>query len=460
MADDLTQRPYRSSDSIARATPAKSSGAERAGDSASDPLAELARLIGQTDPFAEYGRARAPGVPEQRSTAAPDAPGYHSALPAADADPYQVPSNEHGYPVVTQDAGYGAERFHPDQAQHTAEYEDLYEDVTPKRKRAGILLVAGIFGLAVVGSAGAFGYRALFGKSGSSAPPPVIKAETTPSKIVPATSGDVQSTKLITDRVNERGLGEQLVSREEQPVAINDKSGTAFPPPQDQANAAMPAVGSGVVSPDAKRVRTIAIRPDQSIVADATPAAPTRVTTVTPPVRPAVPAAQPQQQAPPPRAVAAAPAAEPDAQPEQSPPPPQRTAPTRAATPAAPSANAPLSLNANAPARAPRAATAPVRTASAPTTQTASAPASGGGSYAVQLSSQRSEAEAQAAFRSLQGKYPNQLGGKQPLIHKVNLGAKGIYYRAMVGPFATGGEASELCSSLKAAGGDCIVQRN
>jgi len=86
LADDLTQRPYRSSDSIARATPAKSSGAERAGDSASDPLAELARLIGQTDPFAEYGRARAPGVPEQRSTAAPDAPGYHSALPAADAD--------------------------------------------------------------------------------------------------------------------------------------------------------------------------------------------------------------------------------------------------------------------------------------------------------------------------------------------------------------------------------------
>lgn len=78
----------------------------------------------------------------------------------------------------------------------------------------------------------------------------------------------------------------------------------------------------------------------------------------------------------------------------------------------------------------------------------------------MQLSSQRSEAEAQAAFRSLQGKYPNQLGGKQPLIHKVNLGAKGIYYRAMVGPFATGGEASELCSSLKAAGGDCIVQRN
>ena len=78
----------------------------------------------------------------------------------------------------------------------------------------------------------------------------------------------------------------------------------------------------------------------------------------------------------------------------------------------------------------------------------------------MQVSSHPSEAEAQAAFRGLQGKYPGQLGGKQPLIRKVDLGAKGIYYRAMVGPFATGSEARELCSSLKAAGGQCIIQRN
>jgi cell division septation protein DedD len=89
------------------------------------------------------------------------------------------------------------------------------------------------------------------------------------------------------------------------------------------------------------------------------------------------------------------------------------------------------------------------------------AAASGGGSgYVVQVSSQRSEAEAQAAFRSLQGKYPSQLGGKQPLIRQVDLGEKGVYFRAVVGPFGNSNEASELCSSLKAAGGSCIVQRN
>ena len=82
------------------------------------------------------------------------------------------------------------------------------------------------------------------------------------------------------------------------------------------------------------------------------------------------------------------------------------------------------------------------------------------GGYAVQVSSQRSEAEAQAAFRSLQAKYPGQLGNRQASIHKVELGAKGTYYRAMVGPFANASEASSLCNGLKAAGAQCLIQRN
>ena len=102
-----------------------------------------------------------------------------------------------------------------------------------------------------------------------------------------------------------------------------------------------------------------------------------------------------------------------------------------------------------------------MRTAAAvaPAAARAAAPASGG-SYAVQVSSQRSEAEAQAAFQSLQAKYPGQLGGKQAVIRKVELGEKGTYYRAMVGPFGDANAANELCSGLKAAGGQCLVQRN
>ena len=109
-----------------------------------------------------------------------------------------------------------------------------------------------------------------------------------------------------------------------------------------------------------------------------------------------------------------------------------------------------------APAQAPA---APARTASVAPQAPAAVSTGGSGSY-VQVSSQRSEGEAQAAFRSLQAKFPDQLGGRQSSIHKVDLGAKGTYYRAMIGPFANAGEASQLCSSLKAAGGQCLVQRN
>src|SRR5262249_29551766 len=134
----------------------------------------------------------------------------------------------------------------------------------------------------------------------------------------------------------------------------------------------------------------------------------------------------------------------------------------RAAPRQAPPRNAPLSLNPNAApaAAAPEAPAAPVRTASVPPAPRAPAVAAGGSGAYVQVSPQRSEAEAQAAFRSLQGKFPTQLGGREPVIHKADLGAKGTYYRAMIGPFASSGEAIELCTSIKSAGGSCLIQRN
>ena len=45
-------------------------------------------------------------------------------------------------------------------------------------------------------------------------------------------------------------------------------------------------------------------------------------------------------------------------------------------------------------------------------------------------------------------------------VHRADLGAKGIYYRVLVGPFANANEAVELCGKLKAAGGNCLIQRN
>jgi len=314
-------------------------------------------------------------------------------------------------------------------------------------RRVGVVAIAGVLALAVVGTAGAFGYRALFGSSGSPQPPPVIKADAGPNKIVPAPAGkDSQANKLITERVNERGQSERLVSREEQPI---DKPTTVvLSQPQQQL-----PMGSGVVGSEPKKVRTIAIHPDQ--VADAS--APGVSPLAAAPRAAAAPAAR--ASAPPARAATSTTA---DAEDDAAPAPAARSA-VRQTAPA--SGNGPLSLNPDASAAA-RAPAAPARTAAvAPPAQPAQpAPAAssgtaGPGSY-VQVSSQRSEAEAQSAFRSLQAKYPNQLGGRQLQILKADLGAKGTYYRAAVGPFGNANEAAELCSSLKSAGGQCLIQRN
>jgi cell division protein FtsN len=123
------------------------------------------------------------------------------------------------------------------------------------------------------------------------------------------------------------------------------------------------------------------------------------------------------------------------------------------------SANAPMSLvpqgNQAAPAAEPQ-----TRIANTNPVQTSPAPAPAGGGYMVQVSSQRSEADAQASFRALQGKFPAVLGAHSPSIKRADLGEKGIYYRAMVGPFGTSEEASQFCGNLKSAGGQCVVQRN
>ena len=456
----------------------------------SDPLAELARLIGQTDPFGEYGRGTGRAIspqpaeysdwrnqpadspyPEQRRAGgnayyaghqAPAEPrDLHSEAaaygrqpyqqqyggpPTADSEThYQTQNETRDYPASEED--YQRDPYEQDAAQYAE--EEYYEEAPPPKRRLAVTAIAGVIGLAVIGTAGAFGYRALFGSSGSTQPPPVIKADAGPSKIVPASGKDTQSNKLISDRVNERGQSEKLVSREEQPI---DRPAAVV---MSQA-VPQPAIGSGVVGSEPKKVRTIAIRPDQS-VADATAqaAAPLAAAAVRPQ------AAAPAKPAPQAARTATTDNSAPDAEGDLN------TQGARAAPAARQAAtgqtNAPLSLSPDStPARAQVRPAPPTQTA-AVAPQAAPAPSAtttpGSGSF-VQLSSQRSEGEAQAAFRSLQAKYPDQLGGRDVLVHKVDLGTKGTYYRAMVGPFANANEANELCSSLKAAGAQCLIPRN
>jgi hypothetical protein len=441
MADNQTQRPYRSNQMPPRASASASS-------STNDPLAELARLIGQADPFGEFGRDDAhraapppPAEPAMDWPAQPAAP-VPAAEPhrahadpsyAADAEPFHSESEVPGYPPAPA-GGYEAGTFHQQQILPDSEHEEFYEDGPSPRRRMGIMAIAAVFALAVVGTAGALGYRAVFGTSGSGKPPPVIKADTAPSKVVPANANKAPN-KLIYDRVADQAQDEKIVSREERPIEMKPPAMAPAQGNTPPVSAQPPMLGSGVLSSEPKKVRTITIHPGAATIADTQ-----RVTAPAPPP-PRMAAAEPPAAAPSPRETAAPRPSEPRAASVQ-----------HMATPG----YAPLSLNPNATGAN---AAAPTARAAAPEhmASTGTAPA---GSYAVQVSSQRSEAEAQASYRSLQAKYPNQLGGRQAMIHRVELGAKGTYYRALVGPFASANEAGALCSALKAAGGQCLVQRN
>src|SRR6266702_8610153 len=377
-----------------------------------------------------------------------------------DIDPYRIAAQDDRYdrlpqPAEGYDDGTGpAPQINPFDPRHIDHAEDDDRHASRLRRRGGILTVAAVLGLAAVGTAAAFGYRAWTAGSSSGGQPPLIKADTAPTKIVPAQTGDSPQNKQIYDRIGEKiqSSNDRMVSREEQPIELRDlprQPGTRAPLPlpgtpgnvtigaQPPAYAVPPAPAGGNPGPnEPKKVHTITIRPDQ----------------MSGPPAPIQPESLPARSVPttsigPPPASASPPARSPAPAPSQS-------------KPAKPARGSPLALNPSAegPDSGPRSGTAPAQPAPY---RTAALPSGAeAGNYVVQISSQRSESEAQASFRALQTKYPSVLGTRQPLIRRADLGNKGVYYRAQVGPFASADDANQLCSNLKAAGGQCIVQRN
>ncbi len=99
----------------------------------------------------------------------------------------------------------------------------------------------------------------------------------------------------------------------------------------------------------------------------------------------------------------------------------------------------------------------PVETAVAPVAveQLAAAPASNAPAY-VQLSSQRTEEAARGVARDLQNRFGNLFNGVALEVTRADLGAKGIYYRVRL-PASSLQSAKEVCGSVQANGGECIT---
>lgn len=79
-----------------------------------------------------------------------------------------------------------------------------------------------------------------------------------------------------------------------------------------------------------------------------------------------------------------------------------------------------------------------------------------GASY-VQFAAVKSDSDARANWVKLQGKYPA-LKSLTLRVQKIDLGAKGVFYRVQGGPVAAS-SAQSICGQVKQGGGQCIVIR-
>ncbi|KQO62627.1 SPOR domain-containing protein [Methylobacterium sp. Leaf88] len=445
-----------------------------------DPLAELARIVGQDDPFRallqardsradaaargriepSFGDGPVQGRPAQVEAHTPvHAPApVHQATqqPVSPTDAFDqyLASVDHGAYADSQGAypDPNAAEFAPNDA------DDRVRSLERPRKRSRLVSVGAGLSVLALCVTGALAWRGLHGQSGGSGGVPTILADTAPLKIAPQKSDGVEipdQNKQIYERTAKDGQI-RIVNREEQPLdvaqaaraALGTGEGGATPGSAAPAAAPQPAQqgGLGESLGEPRRVRTVSVKPDtpppppqREASAEAT--TPSVIPTMTLPGATGDGAASPslRQRAtrlPPP--VATTPVAEaPAATPPEPAPAPRVKAPQRVAA-VAPEATSAIS------------APPPVAAASA-------AASAGGGGYAVQLGVRTSESEAQAAFRQMQGKY-SQLSGQPALIRQAEVNGKTIY-RVRVGPLGKT-EATSLCTQLQGAGGQCFVAKN
>lgn len=360
-----------------------------------------------------------------------------------------------------------------------------------RRRSRRTLAVVGI--LAVVALLGGAAFYWLQPTIAGTANPPIITADPGPTKVPPEASAAVADadpqSKIIYDRVNENRAGEgtTLVTPGDAPIADVRTDDTAsnpitrviipggpgfdgpMPPAQgapDAAASAAPADTDSSTALGPRKVRTVVVRPDGTIVSSEATAVDDNGAVIAapqgeivpndpgplPPVRTdmdAVLEGETLAVNPDPLGTSSTSTA------------PAGTVPASGTVESLPvTANPPPAQRPAQPAQTQVASAPPSRPVEAaparPAQRTAPAPSATG--MLVQVSSQRSQEAAASTYRDLQARYPSILGPFQPNIQRADLGERGVYYRVRVGPFSAA-DAQRLCDDLKRAGGDCLIAR-
>ncbi|MDM9629570.1 SPOR domain-containing protein [Rhizobium sp. S152] len=481
-----------------------------------DVDAEIASLLAPSKPVA--AAAVKPAAEEWRGrapvTVAPMAPAPKPPQ-AQNFDEFERALEEDFRRSVSEPVQARSESVSQVQIQSASDAEDMSRARSMKRMLAAAAMIVVFGGVAYAG----YSFLARDGGLGiSSGEPRVIVAEKDPVKVVPENPGGKtvpNQDKAVYDSVGGAASAapkqKALVSSDEQPVDVVQRTLTpetmpedndmAMPsmatpvgdtedprllPTQDTADAADDADDANKPAVSARKVRTMIVKPDGTLVAreDVAPeAAPTNM-----PVTKTVQT----QKITPNGSAASFPAAGQVASADIRSTPVEKTSPTAAqapsenvlakaaaATPAdvdppvrsvqsstvsdtAPVPGArPLSQQAK-PAEAAPAATAPAKpteVASAP--QAAAQPqptTAAAGSYGMQIASLPSEEEAKKSYASLSKKFAGVLGGRAYEIRKADIAGKGTFYRVRI-PAGSKDEAAALCEKFRSAGGSCLISK-
>ena len=413
--------------------------------------------------------------------------------PASEPAPVRAPRvTPHANPMFDEPRDLDDPAFAAYDSGEFDTYEDEFEDdyaepIAPKRRRGGLFAAGVLLGLMLLGGGFVYSFGTDFSFSTpTSDDPPVIHADNRPTKIAPDQPGgeDIpHQNKLVYDRVagnSESAAPEEtIVSREEEVIDVERAKEAAVPsdlppgvtiaqpptttttvrvapelPQGDQPiqvaradtpadiPSAAPSSQDDPLTPVPRKVKTLTIRPDGTIVesgaTETTASLPLQEADQQPEVdlqQPAVEALEGAQLDAPAAAYVPMPSMRPYHQPVR----------VASAQP-----DAPLQLT----------QPQPVATQTVARATTSALPqADSAGGYVVQLAARRSEDQAVGAFNELRSRY-SALAGYQPNIQRADLGDRGVYYRVRVGPIADVAQANQLCDDLKAAGmSDCLVRR-
>jgi hypothetical protein len=372
------------------------------------------------------------------------------------------------------------------------------EDEREGGARRWFVPMAAAVGLLLVGG----GTYALIGGGsshmGSNGAPVIISADSEPTKVVPENPGGrvvPNQDKAVYDRVAGAAPSDpkqpSLISTNEEPVDVVQR--TLIPeqlPMEDEADQMQDGTSTPVgetedprllsrgentqtadhngqsgVNVSPRKVRTMIVKPDGTLVAQEVPApaaetpqqdkveelaapattekAPSVLATSRVPVTPEQPAQAAQTSARP------APAA---AQPAQT----QTAAPLPAARPSSQPANVVATVTNQGNVRPAAPAQPAQQTASAAPAAATSTPSSGG--YYIQIASLPSQAEAQKSYQNMSAKFGSVIGGRGVDIKAAEIAGKGTFYRVRI-PAGDKNEAAALCERFRSAGGSCLVAR-